>query len=308
MCNFDGIEKIHHSDEYHKKREDINMHGRSINNLKTICVNQSSNLKHVVNLQCLLKYCYSELCETWFWEYYQNSNAFYKVDTAISHETTFDLSTIKVSKLFDQSLSQDDAEQTSASLQPVLCDKTERINNRYYLKFKGALRMISNINLNPASGEEDIVNIFIVYKLNSIPSHYWVNGIMGHNNAGYDKVLGLTTGNLAISGTANIFITIGSNNVNGHTPIASFKSKANASDLNKWVYLSCHWNLPSEISYVFCNEKIIANSTSRQSVGSNNLTFADWNPSGISGMDVCIACFLLYKNRRYVSTRHKIIS
>ena len=92
--------------------------------------------------------------------------------------------------------------------------------------------MIPDIDLNPAVGEKDIVNIFIVYKLNSIPSHYWINGILGHDNAGYDKFLGLATGNLVISGTVNDFITVGSNNVNGHTPIASFKSKANASDLN----------------------------------------------------------------------------
>ena len=42
MGILDGANKIHHSDEFHKKRENINMHGRSIDNLKTICMNDSS--------------------------------------------------------------------------------------------------------------------------------------------------------------------------------------------------------------------------------------------------------------------------
>ena len=68
--------------------------------------------------------------------------------------------------MFDQSLSQDDAEKQTISLQPTLCTKANRINKRYYLEVSATQRMISDINLNPGSGEEDIVNIFIVYKLN----------------------------------------------------------------------------------------------------------------------------------------------
>ena len=135
MGHLDGIDKIHHSDVYHKKREDINMHGRSINNLKASCVNQSTNLKYSVNMECLLNYSYLQLSETLFWKYYQMSTAFYRINISSSHEVIFDSSTRKVSKLFDQSLSQDDAAQTTASLQPTWCNKANRINNRYYLQF-----------------------------------------------------------------------------------------------------------------------------------------------------------------------------
>ena len=209
MGILDGTNKIHHSDEFHKKNENINMNNRSIDNLKTICMNDSStNLRYAINMECLLNYTYTQLSETLFWEYYQRATAFYKIDTANSHEITFDDTTRKVSKLFDQSLSQDNAEQITANLQPILCTKANRVNKRYYLQFNGSQRMISDINLNPASGEEDIVNIFIVYKLNSIPTHYWVNGIFGHDDAGYDKFLGLAPGNLIVSGTQNNFINI----------------------------------------------------------------------------------------------------
>ena len=137
MGNFHCIDKIHHSDEFHKKREYINMNGRCINNLLTICINQSTNLKYAINMECLLNYTYSQLSETLFWEYYQKATAFYKIDTANSHKLTYDSPTRKVAKLFDQSLSQSDAEQTSTSLHPTLSTKSARVNNRYYLSFNG---------------------------------------------------------------------------------------------------------------------------------------------------------------------------
>ena len=158
--------------------------------------------------------------------------------------------------------------------------------------------MISDIDLNPSSGEEDIINIFIVYKLNSIPTHYWVNGICGHDDAGYDRFIGLYTNNLIISGTVNNFINIGTGNVNGHNPHASFKSKANASILNTWICLSVHWNIASEKSYVYVNGKKICNFISRTSQGSHKLTFGDLNPTGLSGIDGSISSFMLYKNHR----------
>ena len=56
MGNLDSSNKIHvAADEFHKKHEDINMHGRSIDNLKTICVNKSTNSRYAVNIQCLAK-------------------------------------------------------------------------------------------------------------------------------------------------------------------------------------------------------------------------------------------------------------
>ena len=60
-----------------------------------------------------------------------------------------------------------------------------------------------------------------------------------------------------------------------------------------------HWDVPggNNASAVYINGQLIANFTSRSSIGSNKLTFDDLNPSGISGMDGCVALFLLYKNR-----------
>ena len=259
--------------------------------------NNTTNLKYAINMECLLNYTYKQISETLFWEYYQHADAFYHFPTSNSHELIFDSSTRKVSQLKDQSLSQDDAFQSDMLKQPTICSKSNRVNKRYYIEFTGSERMLSDIDLNPA-GNDDIVNIFLVYKLNSIQTHYWVNGIFGHDNAGYDKFVGLFTNNLIISGTVNNFINIGTGVVNGYQPHAAFKNKADASILNKWISLSIHWNIASEISFVYINGQEICQFQSRLSQGSNKLTIGDLNPNGISGMDGNISAFLLYKNRR----------
>ena len=208
MGRLDGI-NIHHTDQYHKKNEDINTKGKRIDNLKTVCMSDNTaNLNYAVNMKCLLMYTTLQLSETLFWEFYQKANAFYHFPTANSHELTFDPTTRKVSEIYDQSLSQDNAYQNTTNLQATICTKSNRINKCYFLEFNGSQRMISDIGLNPGLNEEDIINIFLVYKLNSIPTHYWVNGVMGHDNAGYDKFIGLFTTNLIISGTANNSINI----------------------------------------------------------------------------------------------------
>ena len=233
------------------------MKNRRIDNLKTVCINDNTtNLSFAVNMKCLQIYIRYQIPETLFWEYYQRATAFYKIDTANSHEVTFD-SLRNVSKLFDQSLSQDHSEQTTYNLQPSLCTKINRNNKRYYIEFNGTQRMLSDINLNVSAGEEDIVNVFIVYKNNSFSTSYWTsNGLMGHDSMGFHKFISFSHhGDLIISSTVNDMSVIGQNVTNGRTPIADYQIKALAGLTNKWITLSVHWNTPSETSYVYCNGK-----------------------------------------------------
>ena len=89
-------------------------------------------MKFARNAECLLHYIYTHLCETLVWEFYQKTDSFYKIDTSNHTELTFDASTRKASKLYDQSLSQDDAEQTNLNLQPKLCTKANRVNKHIF--------------------------------------------------------------------------------------------------------------------------------------------------------------------------------
>ena len=212
-----------------------------------------------------------------------------------------DCATRKVSRLYDQTLSENHAEQTTTAAQPTLVASVNRINNRYYINFTSSQRMVSSINLNVASGGQDIVNIFIVYKFNSFNGAYWLrNGLVGHDNLGYDKFVAFgPSEDLVVSGTTNDHIIIGVNNVGSKTAIAPYQTKANASELNKWCCLSIHWNVPAGAnkSTVWCNRKKLCDFTATTSPGSNQMTFGDLNPSGIAGLDGSIAFFGLYKEK-----------
>ena len=93
--------------------------------------------------------------------------------------------------------------QTTKSLQPFLNLEPEKVSNKYFLKFNNN-RMISNSNINPVSGKKDIINVFIVYKLNSLSGAQWFkSGLFGNDNGGYDKFICFanpTTRELIISG------------------------------------------------------------------------------------------------------------
>lgn len=68
-----------------------------------------------------------------------------------------------------------------------MCAKNEKFNNRYYLKFNGTQRLISDINLNPVSGEKDIVNIFIVYRIKAYDANDYLarNALFSHDNGSF---------------------------------------------------------------------------------------------------------------------------
>ena len=282
------------------------------NELVNVSLNMSNNrifgLLHPIissdacTLGYVISHIYTSLSETLLWEYYTKyGTALYKIDRGNSSEVVMDSTIRKVSKLYDQSLFENHADQTTSAAQPTLCTSANRINNRYYLNFNGAQRMLSNINLNVASGGQDIVNIFIVYELNSFTGTYWTrNGLFGHDNAGYDKFVSFEpSGDLVVAGATNNNIVIGPNSDNGVSPIANYQTKANAGEINKWCCLSIHSNVPAGAnkSNVWCNGKKLCDFTARTSAGSNQMTFGDSNPSGIAGLDGSIAFFALYKER-----------
>ena len=142
--------------------------------------------------------------------------------------------------------------------------------------------MVSDINLNAVSGEKDIVNIFIVYRIKAYDANtYWVrNGLFGHDDRGFDKFVGFSpNGDLVVSGTTNNYIIIGSNPIQTKQPIAPYKTKANAGETNKWICLSIHWGnytTPAAgASKVYCNEQKLTDFQTRSSVGYTKMTFGN---------------------------------
>ena len=253
----------------------------------------------------------TSLSETLFWESYQRAYCLYKIDRCLPTEVTFDNSSRAVSKLFDQSLKENHATQTTKANRPILCTKAEKINYRYYLKFDGNKRMLSDINLNPSSGQADIVNVFVVYRLNSYAGPFGLrNGLFGHDDgAGFDKFIAFSPDkSLIIAGTTGGYTVVGPNAYSGKNPIANYQSKANAGELNKWICLSIHWDVPggNNASQVWCNGKKLANFTARTSPGSNTMTFGDFKPAGRAGLKGDIALYCLYKGKNFTESKIKL--
>ena len=170
--------------------------------------------------------------------------------------------------------------------------------------------MISNINLNPASGANDIVHVFILFRWKSHngTNPHFRNGLSGHDNAGWDKFVCYkpTTNNLLISGV------YGSDNTE-MTP-TDWQAKADASVLNKWHCLSIHWDVPAGAgkSYCWVNGNKVKQFRAKSSPGSTQMTFGDLDPNGIAGLNGDIQPFpILYKEwgmaDLIIKAHHKMI-
>ena len=100
--------------------------------------------------------------DLWISEYLRMySSCTYQMDRADSQTVKMD-SSRKVETIYDKSNEESDATKTDSSKRPTLCTKAEKHNGRYFLKFSGSQKMISQVDLN-----NDAVNVFVVYKLDS---------------------------------------------------------------------------------------------------------------------------------------------
>ena len=146
----------------------------------------------------------------------QNAECLYSCERELPSEARFTPSTRAISTLFDQTLSGLNATQSVVARRPKLSTGVDD-------------RMISNIDLNPASGQDDIVHVFILYRLKSHngSNQHFRNGLFGHDNGGWDKfvVYKPTSHNLLISGIH------GADNV--EVTSSDWQTKADASVLNK---------------------------------------------------------------------------
>ena len=169
--------------------------------------------------------------------------------------------------------------------------------------------MLSNINLNPASGANDITHVLILFRLATHAGNnsHFRNGLFGHDNGGWDKFVAFNpknSNNLIISGTQNQKIEVG---------LIDWQSKANATELTKWCCLSIHWDVPAGAKKSSCwvNGKKVKSFQARTSAGSNQMTFGDLDPSGVAGLNGDIQLFLLYKgwgmSELIIKAHHKMI-
>ena len=227
------------------------------------------------------------------------ANCVYQIDRADSQNVKMD-SSRKVETIYDKSKEESDATQTDSSKRPTLCRKAEKHNGRYFLKFNGSQKMISQVNLN-----NNAVNVFIVYKLDSRGSaqDFWNNGLFGHDNSGFDKFIAHSASNLVISGAQNPHKCV---YFGPASSLQSFKkiddySTNDLGKLNVWHCLSIHWDnksLPkTDKSKVYWNKKHVSDFTADNRTGNITTVFGGLNPStDIAPLNGNIAFFCVYLN------------
>ena len=156
----------------------------------------------------------------------QNAECLYSCERGTKEEVVM-TPTRKITTLFDQTLSGLNATQSVVARRPKL--STGKNAKRYYFTFDGVDdRMISGIDLNPASGKDDIVHVFLLFRLHSHngSNQYFRNGLFGHDNGGWDKFVCYrpTSDNLLIAGISGAdYVEVTS---------SDWQTKADASVLN----------------------------------------------------------------------------
>ena len=271
-----------------------------IESSKNIVIKQAEDDNHAVVKSQVSDIIRGSFIDLWVSEYLRMyASCVYQIDRANNQNIKMN-SSRKVETIYDKSNEESDAKQTDLSKRPSVCTKVEKHNGRYFLKFNGAQKMISQVNLN-----NDAVNVFIVYKLNSRGSakSYWNNGLFGHDNLGYDKFVAYSGSNLVVSGAnnANKCVYIGS-----AASLQSFNKLADYStndlgELNKWHCLSVHWDNKSsnkvEKSKIYWNKKHIGDFTADNRTGNNTTVFGGLDPStDIAPLNGNIAFFCVYLN------------
>ena len=282
---------------------------------KNLIVKPATADNHVVVKGQVSDIIRDSFIDLWVSEYLRMySSCTYQMDRADGQTVKMD-SSRKVETIYDKSNEESDATQTDTSKRPTLCTKSEKHNGRYFLKFGGSRKMISQVDLN-----NDAVNVFVVYRLTSrgSPQSYWNNGILGHDNGGFDKFIAYSGSNLVVSGADSInkCVYIG--------PAASLQSFLTLGDysendlgeLNKWHCLSVHWDNKSspktEKSKIYWNKKHIGDFTADNRAGNNTTVFGGLNPTtDIAPLNGSIAFFCVYldfiMDEKTISDHHTVL-
>ena len=246
----------------------------------------------------------------------EKAECLYSVERGKTNEVRITL-TRDISHLYDQSLSGNDATQSTVAYRPKL--STAKNAKRYFINFDGSNRRItSGVNLNSVSGFRviNIIHVFIVFRLATHlgTDRYFRNGLFGNDDGGWDKFVcfAANTNNLIISGTEKD----GSEYQDGYNvqvKSSDWLYKANASDLGKWCCLSVHWDISGGAGRSSCwvNGKKLKIFEARAITGATKMTIGDVNGNGNVSFNGDIQMFLMYNgfdmDNQFIRAHHKMI-
>ena len=287
----------------------INMNQKTIKNLPLPTSESQAASKEYVDLGIfpILNNATAVFIDSYIQEH---AECLYSVERGTKDEVIM-TATRTISKIYDKTLSSLDVAQTIVSRRPKL--STSKNARRYFITFDGNKRMIANVHLNTVAGKRDTIHAFILFRLNTFAgtNRNLRNGLFGNDNGGWDRMVIYSTqaNNLVIGGAVkDKSEAYGGNNV--QVKAADWKSKANATALNKWICLSVHWDVPGASS-VWVNGKKVKSFQARAVSGERGMSLGDVHSNGTAGLNGDIQFFVLYK-AQYMSdliikAHHKMI-
>ena len=146
------------------------------------------------------------------------------------------------------------------------------INGRYnYVTFDGVKdRMKCNMNLNITSRDKTL-SITVAYRMTAYGTGLRLkNVIIGNDNSGWDHFISMNDNQNFIVSNAKKEST--SYNGGDNITITTFPTKANPTELNKWIVITVTWSpqLGADGSQVWCNGQKLRNFTAKEKRWSNS--------------------------------------
>ena len=161
---------------------------------------------------------------------------------------------------------------------------TGLINGRYnYVTFDGANdRMKCDMDLNITSGDKTL-SITVVYRMTAYGTGVGLkNAIIGHDNPGWDKFICMNDSKHFI--VSNAKKESASYNGGDNITITTFPTKANPTELNKWIVITVTWSpqLGADGSQVWCNGQKLRNFTAKENVGATHFSIGSLSANSVA--------------------------
>ena len=158
------------------------------------------------------------------------------------------------------------------------------INGKYkYLTFDGINdRMKCNMDLNITSGNKTL-STTIVYRMRAYGTGVGLkNGLIRNDNTGWDHFISMNDSKKFIVSNAKKEST--SYNGGDNITCLTFSTKANPTELNKWIVVTVTWSpqLGADGSQVWCNGQKLRSFTAKENIGATHFSIDSLNANGVA--------------------------
>ena len=164
------------------------------------------------------------------------------------------------------------------------------------------------MNLNITSGDKTL-SITVVYRMTAYSTGVGLkNSIIGNDNPGWDHFICMNDSkNFIVSNAKKESLSY---NGGDNITILTFPTKANPTELNKWIVVTVTWSpqLVADGSQVWCNGQKLRNFTAKENVGATHFAIGSLNANGVAApLAGYIAELIIFKQEDELNNASTII-